>query len=682
MNHEPTLTSAKPHPVRIAVISFLALTLELALIRFIPSEIKAISYFTNLLLFSAFFGLGLGCILWKRKLPPYVMVVGLLLIFAYMLISRGITIYDTHGELHYWLQQDDQRFKPFLQMPLIVAAFAAFLVGAIPFIALGWNLAREMQQHERLLAYSYDLLGSLLGTILFAVVSCLGCPPWILIAATALVWGAVFCTGLKLRIAHFAAGLLFFYFVVQPYSWCWSPYYFVQYNVDPSRITVWVNSSFHQEAIDFNTSDPAAQQTVQQMVQKFDMPYKLYKRFHNGQGPQKVLILGAGSGNDVNIALLNGVPDVTAVEIDPQIARIGREFNRMQPYQNPAVRLVIDDGRHFLWTTNDRFDLVIFGTLDSQTLLAGQTNLRLDNYIYTTQCFDEVRNVLKPDGMFAAYYSVFKEWFFQRIYSTVAAAFPGKVRLYGAGDNYLFNTVLVAAPNIAGFNSDAEQERRLNNAVPSTDNWPYIYLEYPTISSLYLELFALIGAMIVLVFVVLRKVEKSSGWHLDFFFLGVGFSLLESAAIARLALAFGTTWVVSAVVFASVLLTVFLANYVCERFPRIPTAWGWAGLMAAVAVNFFFPVEVLLSFSFPLRLLFAAVLIGTPVFFAGICFSSLFKREPEVGLAFGMNMIGAMAGGSIEYLSMLIGMKFIWLILLDVYFAALVSNRIKARFAT
>ncbi len=80
--------------------------------------------------------------------------------------------------------------------------------------------------------------------------------------------------------------------------------------------------------------------------------------------------------------------------------------------------------------------------------------------------------------------------------------------------------------------------------------------------------------MILVVLFVLRKLEKSPQWHLDFFFLGVGFSLMESAAIVRLALAFGTTWVVSAVVFAAVLLTVFLANYLIELRPDIPAAVG------------------------------------------------------------------------------------------------------------
>jgi hypothetical protein len=124
---------------------------------------------------------------------------------------------------------------------------------------------------------------------------------------------------------------------------------------------------------------------------------------------------------------------------------------------------------------------------------------------------------------------------------------------------------------------------------------------------------------------------------------------------------------------------VFAANILMERKPNIPTGVAWAALLVALAVNFLFPVQTLLGFSFPLRVLGAAALIGTPVFCAGISFSSLFKRETDVGLPFGMNMVGAMTGGSIEYLSMLMGMRNIWLILVIVYVLAFLCHRYNVR---
>jgi len=53
-----------------------------------------------------------------------------------------------------------------------------------------------------------------------------------------------------------------------------------------------------------------------------------------------------------------------------------------------------------------------------------------------------------------------------------------------------------------------------------------------------------------------------------------------------------------------------------------------------------------LSLAFPLRVLASLALIGTPVFFAGISFSRLFKQEKDVGYPFGINMVGAMTGGA------------------------------------
>lgn len=676
---KPSNASAEPagHPLRIAAAAFLVLLLELALIRFIPSEVRAISYFTNLILFSAFFGIGLGCILYKRELPEYLATAGFLLVFAYVVVFRGIVVYDAGGDVHYWLQPDDQRAQPLVQIPLFLAAVVVFIASSAPFVATGWQLAREMQRHERLKAYGLNLLGSLLGVVLFSAASYAGCPPWAIIAAAGIAWALIFCRGRKFLVLQICAALLFIFFAGGQHSRKWSPYYLVQYDAGRNRITVWVNSSFHQEAINFRTDDPIFKDRAADMEQKFGFPYRTYRKYHDGSDPRKVLILGPGAGNDVCVALLNGVKEITAVEIDPVIAGVGRDFNMMRPYQDPAVRLVIDDGRHFLASSEERYDMIVFGTLDSQTLLSGYANLRLDNYLYTKECFGQVKKLLKPDGMFAAYYSVSKSWFFKRIYSTVASAFPGKLQMFRYHDNYLFNTIIIAAEGLPGFNADAEMDRNFGAAVPSTDDWPFIYMEKPSVPALYMKVFALIGAMIAAVFLLLRREEKSSGLHLDFFFLGAGFSLVESAAIVRLSLAFGSTWTVNAIVFAAVLLTLFSANFALLKLPRFPLAFSWAALLASLAVNFFFPVAALLELGLAARVCCSMLLTGLPVFFSGLVFSSLFKRTSEVGFPFGINMVGAMAGGAVEYVSMLLGLRMIWLVLIAVYCVALVCSRTK-----
>jgi SAM-dependent methyltransferase len=652
--------------------------LELAFIRLIPAEIKAISYFTNLLLFSSFFGLGLGCMLNQRRSLDWLLPLGGILLFGFLYLSRGIVIYDTGSEVHYWLQNADQDSRPFLKTPLFVAALTVFVLGAVPFVALGQALARAMDELPRLTAYSWDLAGSLLGTVLFTATAYLGMPPWAWVTLALWSFGWCFVPGWTKRGACLVAGAAFLLLARATHEWKWSPYYFLQYEATPSTLTVWVNSSFHQEAINFETQDPKYHRMADVMKQRFAVPYGIYEQHHQGQDPKRVLILGAGTGNDVNVALQHGAESVTAVEIDPAILALGRAFNAGRPYQNSKVRAVVDDGRHFLWNTRERYDLIVFGTLDSQALLSGQANLRLENYIYTVECFQDVRAALAPGGMVAAYYSVFKPWFFGRISATMEAAFPGSLRVYKFNDNYLFNAVVMGGKDVPGFTSDTPAGPSSASGIPSTDDWPFIYMERPMISPLYLTVISLMLALIAGAFAFLRSQHPGSGWLVNFFLLGLGFTLLEAAAIVRLALVFGTTWIVSAVVFSTVLLTLFLANLLVMRMPRSGLVWAWSGLLGSLLADYLLPPQLLLGAGLPWRIVLSVILIGLPVFCAGVCFSTLFARQQRTGYALGINLVGAMAGGMVEYLSMLIGMRQVWLLIILVYAAALVLSRGKA----
>ena len=138
-------------------------------------------------------------------------------------------------------------------------------------------------------------------------------------------------------------------------------------------------------------------------------------------------------------------------------------------------------------------------------------------------------------------------------------------------------------------------------------------------------------------------------------------------AIVRLALLFGSTWIVNVVVFVAVLLTVFVANLSVMRGVAPPLRASWIGLCTALAASYLFPVQSLLEFALPLRIVASTGLIFVPVYFASVCFSRLFQREEEVGYPLGLNLVGAMAGGWLEYLSMVYGLRSIWLVALVVY---------------
>ena len=128
-----------------------------------------------------------------------------------------------------------------------------------------------------------------------------------------------------------------------------------------------------------------------------------------------VLVIGAGTGNDVGVALSEGARHVDAVEIDPVIQDIGRHYHPDHPYQDPRVIPHLDDGRHFLRTTDRKFDLVIYALVDSLILHSSYANIRLESYLFTQQAFDDVKRVLKPDGTFVMYNQFRQGWIVERI---------------------------------------------------------------------------------------------------------------------------------------------------------------------------------------------------------------------------------------------------------------------------
>jgi SAM-dependent methyltransferase len=664
-------------PWKIAVVAATVLVLELTLIRQVPAQVRIVAYFTNLLLMAAFCGLGVGCILQRRRSLAALLPAGLALVCACIQAGRGLVIHDSGSAVHFWLQYATDLPRRAFSLPLFPAAAVTFLAAATPFVALGQALARCMDAHPRLVAYSWDIAGSLLGTAIFALSSYASLPPWIWPPILMLVWAALFVRGRAARALHVLAGAAFLLFAWSSHDQRWSPYYYVQYQQQPGGLWVWVNSSFHQFAVDFHAAGAPSGSAGRDLARKFGTPYEVYRRHHGGAPPRRVLVLGAGTGNDVAVALQNEAQEIVAVEIDPAILDLGRRHNRMRPYDDPRVRTVVDDARHYLRAADERFDLIVLGTLDSQTLLSGHANLRLENYVYTREAFEDIRRRLAPGGMMAAYYSVVKPWLYGRIYATVRAAFGDATRMLPLDSDVLFNTLVLALPGDATFRDDPQTIERFAGATPATDDWPYVYVERPTIAPVYRKLCAVVLAVVAGAFLLLRRLHDERGLHANFLLLGLGFALMESAVIVRMALVFGGTWVVNAVVFAAVLLTIFLANLSVLRGAAPALRAAWIGVLACVVANYLFPLQALFELGPAARVAACAALIGGPVYCAAVCFSRLFAAERSTGFALGVNLLGAMAGGLVEYASMAIGMRKVWLVVLAVYAAAwLATTRI------
>ena len=94
-----------------------------------------------------------------------------------------------------------------------------------------------------------------------------------------------------------------------------------------------------------------------------------------------------------------------------------------RPYSDPRVHPVADDARHFLRTTEKKYDLVVFALIDSLTLQSAFSGVRLESYMFTEESFRAVRDVLKPDGVLVVYNYFREPWLVDRLANTAAAAF-------------------------------------------------------------------------------------------------------------------------------------------------------------------------------------------------------------------------------------------------------------------
>src|SRR5439155_3794304 len=149
----------------------------------------------------------------------------------------------------------------------------------------------------------------------------------------------------------------------------------------------------------------------------YELPYVL----HSPAG--QVAIVGAGTGNDVAAALRSGAVRVDAVEIDPAILKIGEMFHPEKPYQDRRVRRIVDDARSFLRNSTESYDLIVYGLLDSHSILSNASSVRLDSFVYTVEGLREARDRLKDGGLVSLSFTVLSDELGRKIYKTLEVAF-------------------------------------------------------------------------------------------------------------------------------------------------------------------------------------------------------------------------------------------------------------------
>jgi spermidine synthase len=629
---------------------------ELMLIRWVAGFQIHVALFTNFVLLASFLGIGVGFLRARherdlRRWAPLALA-GIVAIVWVFRVVRSVT------------SQDAETVFGLPAPPMWITLPVVFLGVAGAMMLVTEEVARRFERFAPLEAYRLDILGSLLGIVAFSTFSFVGAGPvwWGIVLAIAFVaLGPPVLTADRVRLAGAAAlvGILAVGGLTGGDTW--SPYYRVSQLpvTEPGRVPIRVNSLPHQSTL-----------PLERLREEFYVrPYE-----HLLGDPGRVLIIGAGNGNDVAVALSEGATSVDAVEIDRVLQGIGKERHPEQPYADPRVTAHVDDGRAFLERTDAEYDLILFALPDSLTLVTGQGALRLESYLFTVEAMTTVRERLAPGGVFAMY-NYYRPDVFERYANTMTQVF-GHEPCFDAGKpgaNTRSQAVLTIGTSPDDVSCDTRWTPAADLPEPATDDHPFPYARGRTIPTMYL---VALGLIVVASIVIVRRASGTPLSRMrpyaDLFCMGAAFLLLETTNVVRFALLFGTTWFVNALVFAGILLSVLGAVELARRV-RLPAPGVlYAALAAALVIAWAIEPASLLQLDVVPRFVAAVAIAFTPVFIANLIFAERFRDVGASTIAFGANLLGAMLGGVMEYLALATGYRNLLIVVGLVYGLAFV----------
>ncbi|TAL28588.1 MAG: methyltransferase domain-containing protein, partial [Alphaproteobacteria bacterium] len=699
-----TPAPAASHPPKkinhwlLLLISLATLYIELVIIRWLGTEVRIFAYVQNIVLITCFLGFGVGCFTSDKpgslmpslyKLAILAVIISMPSIYWQAGLLNLSELLTLNSDAVLWGDANMYYLLPVFTMKVAAVVLVACMLWLIAttMVPLGQWVGYCFDHSKNVVsAYTVNLAGSLAGSWLLLLLAFLHMPPayWLTLA-----FALVLLATPKYR-PHWVKGFVLLALILvtmQGSIWKnvhWSPYQKLSvFQLGNDEYLVNVNNSGYMTMA--NTTPAYLAKAAPDVVKAYkDSVYNSPFRFFPDH--PSVLVVGAGAGNDAAAALRNGASHVDAVEIDPVIYQLGRKLHPEHPYDSARVNVIINDARNFFRTTDRKYDAVIFGLLDSHTKVSGYTNMRVDNYVYTKEAFEQAKKLLKPEGVMAVKFEVREPWTWvgQRFYRTLTEVFgkapvtyyvkgggnmwSGAIFLLSDGKQLAKRTAEKDAVSYIAEHKPPFKPTLAGAPEPPTDDWPYVYNLKRSIPQTYLTVALILVALAW--FMVKDAITFTEKQTWPMFALGAGFMLMETQMISRLTLYFGMTWVVNSIAISAILCVLVLSNFYVLKRKNVDSPVYPAVLIVALVANYLFPWEQL-----PYAPWVVGSLLGcayaVAVFMAGVIFVSTLRKAKKTSAALGSNVMGSVVGGLAQNLSFIFGVKAL-LLLAAAFYAAYV----------
>jgi spermidine synthase len=406
-----------------AFSGFATLALQVLWTRTYVSMLSANTVVFSVILSSFLTGLALGSLFisrWIDRIKNLVTFIGSLLLLNGIILIIATLSLKQIGNLFEYLHIARSTSAVVDELGIWVHFFTLFLIILIPSTAMGTIFPTVIRLYARSLSnlgrkvgqvYAINTMGAILGSFIsgFVLIPFVGNNSSVCFigAFYSILAAVIFVT--NRRPFPFLAGLFLTVFCLVIIPFTRSPHWynagFIRTRDIPLESTL-----FFEEGVSANVGiiqrDGFKALTVDGIIvaqnsrdDMWDLLLKAHLPLLLHPDPQKILLIGLGGGISLGAVEKHDVERIDCVELSPEVVRAHYYFEAENDrcWEDERLNLIINDGRHYLLTTENQYDIISVDPVDPPV-----------STLYTQDFFRLCRNALEDNGLMLQWVPMFR----------------------------------------------------------------------------------------------------------------------------------------------------------------------------------------------------------------------------------------------------------------------------------